>query len=151
VLILALVMVSFFLLSGATLTTALIMTRRRRIELERRLRVAAGAPDLGAHHLNLWRPMHGPKLDRRLRSVFTAGHKHTWGMNSSGARLLVTALGAATPIFLVTAFGFGWSLWLSSLTATVAAFMLPRTLLLRQQKEAEQQFSELFPDAVVAI
>ena len=44
-----------------------------------------------------------------------------------------------------------WSAWIGTPAAIAVGYLLPRTILLRQQKAAEAQFTELFPDAVVAI
>ena len=148
---LALLMFGLFLLSGGALTIALILTRRRRIDLEQRLRVAAGAPAAPKDEVELWRRSRGQGWDSRVRRAFTIGHAYSWGMTSGSVRLLATAAVAGTITFFVTGPLLGWPASLSGPATLAVALMAPRAILLRQQKQAEQQFGELFPDAVVSI
>jgi len=150
-LMIGLVMFGLFALSGGAMVLALVFTRRERLAIERRLRVAAGTPAIGDDELELWRRAHGPGLDARVRRVFAIGRPYTWGMTRGAAGLLIVAAAAAA----ITIFGaivlLAWPAWLSGVAAIGIAFVLPRAILIRQQREAEAQFSELFPDAVVAI
>lgn len=145
----ALIMMMLFLLSGGTLILALLMSRRARLDLDRRVKLAAAASVQPAR-LDILRQARAPRFDARVRQIFV-GKKAIWGMKSSGLRLLIFAAVAGGLTLLVTYVGFGWPLWLAGPLVLLAGFMLPRTILLRQQKQAEQLFTDLFPDAVVAI
>lgn len=147
----AFIMFALFAASAAALGVALVLTRRERLAIERRLRVAAGAAVTGPDEFELWRHSRARNWDGRVRRFFTVGHPYSWGMTTGSVRLFTTAAAAGA----VTIFGTGtllaWPGWLSGTIAIAIAFALPRTILLRQQNQAEQEFSELFPDAVVAI
>jgi tight adherence protein B len=146
-----LIMFGLFALSGGALVLALMLTRRRRIEIERRLRVAAGAPTADPGRSDLWQRSRGQTWDSRVRRAFTLGHAYSWGMTSGGAGLMTAAAGSGAVAMFVADALLIWPTWISGLIAIAAAYLLPRTILLRQQRKAEQQFTDLFPDAVVAI
>lgn len=150
-LLLGLIMFGLFAVSGGALALALVLTRRQRLEIERRLRLAAGTVISDSDQLDLWRRSRARSLDSRVRQAFTVGHAYSWGMSRGSVSLLTIALGAGTTATFVTGMLLAWPTSISALTALAAAYMLPRAILLRQQKDAERQFGELFPDAVVAI
>lgn len=145
----ALMMMLLFLLSGGALTMALLISRRARLELERRVKLASAAGPQTAP-IDLLRQARSPRFDARLRHAFV-GARPIWGMKSGGLRLMILAGAAGGLTLVVTHFSFGWPLWLSGPLVLLAGFMPPRSILLRQQKQAEQVFTDLFPDAVVAI
>lgn len=149
-LIFALTMMIIFVVSGGALIAALMISRRGRLALERRIKLAAMATGTTPARADLLRQTRTPRFDTRLRRAFV-GNRPIWGMKTSGLSLLAMASVTAAVVFLVTYFGFHWPLWLVTPLALAAAFVLPRVILLRQQKQADQQFTDLFPDAVVAI
>lgn len=150
-LMLGLFMFGLFAVSAGALVVALVLTRRERLAIDRRLRVAAGSPATGPDELELWRRSRGHSFDNRIRRVFTVGQPYSWGMTAGGLRLLsISAVAAAVTIFAVKIL-LAWPAWLGGLAGIAVAFALPRAILVRQQKAAEAQFNELFPDAVVAI
>jgi len=149
-LVFALAMVLLFVVSGAALLAALILSRRERLELERRVGLAAAATGAAPQRMDLLRAARSPRFDTRMRRAFV-GSRPIWGMKASGARLLIMAAIAGGVVLLIAYAGFHWPLWLVVPLVLVAAFVLPRVILLRQQKQADQQFTDLFPDAVVAI
>lgn len=148
-LLIALLMMLLFLISGGALFVALLISRRARLELDRRVKLASAA-DVTPAHLDILRQIRGPRFDTKLRRAFV-GKRPIWGMKSRASRLLAAAIAAGGVTLLITHIGFGWPLWLSGPLVLLTGFMLPRALLLRQQKQAEQLFTDLFPDAVVAI
>lgn len=149
-LVVALGMVLMFAVSGGALVAALVISRRKRLTLENRVSLAAVAAGKAPAPADPLRQTRTARFDIRMRRIFS-GNRPTWGMKASGPNVLVMAAAAAIAVLLVAYAGFGWPLWLVMPTAMSAAFALPRAVLLRQQKTADQQFTDLFPDAVIAI
>lgn len=149
-LLFALTMTLIFVVSGGTLFAALVVSRRERLALDRRVKLAASSTGTTMVRMDLLRQARTQRFDARLRRAF-AGNRPIWGMTTSGLSLLAMAAVAAAVVLLVTYVVFHWPLWLITPLAAAAAFMLPRAVLLRQQRAADQQFTDLFPDAVVAI
>lgn len=150
-LLVGLAMFGLFAVSAGALVVALVLTRRERLALDRRLRVAAGAPTTGPDEFELWRRSRTRNWDSRVRRFFTLGQPYSWGMTTGSFRLLSIAVAAAAVAIFGVKILLAWPAWLSGLAGIAVAFVLPRTLLIRQQRAAEAQFSEMFPDAVVAI
>ncbi len=150
-LLLGLIMFGLFAVSGGALVFALVLTRRERLAIERRLRTAAGAAATGPDELELWRRSKGQNWDSRVRHAFTVGQPYSWGMTAGSLRLLSMAAVAAAVTIVGINILLAWPAWISGLAGIAVGFALPRAILVRQQREAEAQFSELFPDAVVAI
>lgn len=146
----ALAMMVMFFLSGGALIGALMISRRKRLTLEHRVRLAASSAGAAPTRMDLLRQTRTPQFNARLRRAFV-GKRPIWGMKTGGLTLLMMAAVAAAVVLLITYAGFHWPLWLVIPLALAAAFGLPRVILLRQQKEADRQFTDLFPDAVVAI
>ncbi len=146
-----LIVVLIFAISGGALFAALIMSRRGRLELERRVALAVGTRGGGRIAIDAWLRAQSPAFDPRVHHFFTAGRGQTWGMKSGATRLLFIAAVAGFIVWLLTFIAFGWSLWLAVPLTLAAAYGTPRIMLLRQQRDAERQFTDLFPDAVVAM
>ncbi|MCK9915526.1 type II secretion system F family protein [Microbacteriaceae bacterium K1510] len=149
-LLFALTMMMLFFVSGGALIGALVISRRKRLTLEHRVTLAAATAGTAPTRRDLLLQTRTPQFDARLRRVFV-GNRPIWGMKTGGLALLVMAAVAAAIVLLITYAGFHWPLWLVIPLALAAAFALPRVVLLRQQKAADRQFTDLFPDAVVAI
>jgi tight adherence protein B len=90
-------------------------------------------------------------FDARVRKIFAAGAPRAWGMTSSAINLLIISAvcGIGVSQFFTRAVGLAW--WLGLAIGVFVAFMVPRSLLLRQQRSAEAKFMDLFPDAVDTI
>jgi tight adherence protein B len=137
---------------GLALTiAALVAAGGRKAELARRLSLVAGKPGEKVTPVLERLAIQGGEIDDRLRKLFTVGMSHTWGMKAGSLALCAVAAGAATVAWGVSFRIFGLSLPLALATAGAVAFLLPRMILVRQQKRAERQFSEVFPDAVDTI
>lgn len=150
-LLLGLAMFGLFAVSGGALSLALVLTRRQRLEVDRRLRLAAGANATDSEEIEFLEGLRARNWDNHVRHAFTIGHAYSWSMTKGSFSLLAIAAGTGAVVIFVAGVLLAWPPWISGLIAAGAAFMLPRAILLRQQKAAEHQFSELFPDAVVAI
>lgn len=141
------------LMGTAIIAGAFMMTPNAAVEMDRRIGLVA-APIRGKTAGGIGgaaRKREGPTFDARVRKVFAIGAKYDWGMRSSAVNLLLmsTICGIAVSHFLALAVGFAW---LAAAAAGVsAAFFIPRTLLLRQQRGAENRFMDLFPDSIDTI
>lgn len=134
------------LLGAATLIGAYMATRRQLEEIDRRVDlVAATKPSITAGN---WLVTRSKKLDLAMRTIFAAGTARTWGMSSGALKLIVAAAIAAGAVWLLTGTALGMSFWFAAPLTAVSGYMLPRLLLLREQKHTESAFSEFFPDAV---
>ena len=146
---LQLAVVLALVVSCALLVAALQFTRRARLEFESRVNLVAVQP------LDKVKEASGPPLSARLgwlneaaRLAFSVGARYRWGMQISGLALLGSATGAASVLWLLAYTFLGHSVWFASLLGLLAFFLVPRRLLLRQQKRAERQFMEQLPGAI---
>ena len=142
----------FFLLSGITLTAALTLTRRHRLELGRRVTLVAPATTAQSGEMTaLAQQERTEELNERLRRLFTFGLARTWGMTTGAtALILISALSAAAG-WLIVHVALGLPVYFAVPLTALVTVAIPRTIILRQQKRADGEFSELFPDSVVAI
>jgi tight adherence protein B len=145
------VLPAVILLMGALIiASAFVMTPNASAELERRIGLVAAseAGKPSGQAAGAAKKRQGPSFDARIHKVFAVGQARTWGMHSSAlSLLLMTALcGLGVFHFLARAVGLAW--WIALALALAAALMLPRSILLRQQRSAENRFMDLFPDAV---
>lgn len=141
------------LIGTLIIASAFIVTPNRANEMERRIGLVA-APAAGRSSdalIGSLEKNEGPLLDRRVRQVFAVGTAYHWGMRSGAARLLVisAAAGFGATLFMLRAVSL--PLWVAALVGLVAAFLVPRSLLKRQQRRAESQFMDLFPDSIDTI
>lgn len=148
--LLALVLV--FLGSGA-LAAALMMSRRARLELEQRVNLVASVSEAKAPPQTLigMAKEKTKKFDAILTRVFAFGLKNTWGMHMSSIALLMAAAIGGVVMWLMTSRFFGFSPLPSIALSVPVMYFAPRVMLARQQKKAERDFTEMFPDAVDTI
>jgi tight adherence protein B len=151
VLLPALVTTLFLLVIAAAWVSALVMTRRTRIAMERRVSLvsSAVAPAV-VHDQAATSALHQALLaaGTRVRRLFTLGTAHRWGMRVNSPTLIVVACLAAAGGWVATHTALQFPYWIA-IPATVAGFwMAPRMLLQRQQRRTEQQFMVQFPDAI---
>ena len=145
--VLALVLLLFGVL---VLTAALMMSRRRRLEMERRLNLVAGIREtlVTAETLGGLLKVRSKEFDVKVRRIFTIGIKRTWAMQINSLTLLLVAALSAGGVWILTYHFFDLSLLLSTAVSLFASFIVPRLLLSRQQKRTERKFIDLFPEAV---
>jgi tight adherence protein B len=139
----------FFLLSGIALSAALTLTRRHRLELERRVTLVA--PAVRSELAALTQQERARALDERLRRLFTFGLTRTWGMTTGATGLILIGAASAAVGWLIVRVALGLPVYFAVPLAAVVTIAIPRMIILRQQKRADGEFSDLFPDAVVAI
>lgn len=146
-----LLILGIFILSGGTLAAALWLTRRERLDRERRLALVARPLAGQAETAGTWLKARASRLDVRLQRLFVGRSTATWGMTLGATSLLIFAVVGAAVAWALTNTLFGIPYWLAGPAAVTGAFSLPRMMLRRQQAKADGAFTDLFPDAVDAI
>ena len=142
------------LLGVALLAAAVLSRKRARLERDRRASLIAGARSAPAKKPDAFGGLLKAKtnpFDARVRALLTVGKKRTWAMTSGSFRLLLVAGTAAGGAWNLTLNVFGFSPLIAGAACLAAGFLVPRTVLSREQKKAEKRFAELFPDAVDTI
>jgi tight adherence protein B len=142
-----------FMLVGMGLAIALVSVRRTRRELERRTGLVSGRCRSASSHgaasaEELREPDWRDQLGARLRAVFSVGLARTWGTRAAPLVLLVAWAGGACVTWLALRSGLHMSTWVSLAGALAASFLAPRSLLKREQSQADYKFMESFPDAI---
>lgn len=151
-LMVAAAMLALFVLSGGALIGALMLSRRARLEMESRVRLVAAASEIRlGETVDFWLQARSKRFDEKLRRLFTLGRARTWGMKTTGVGLSGMVLLIAATTWLLTRLALGLPILFAVPLTALVAFLIPRAILLRQQKQAERQFTDLFPDAVTAI
>ncbi|MHB8887045.1 MAG: type II secretion system F family protein [Methylovirgula sp.] len=129
---------------------ALVIGRKMRLALEQRVNLVATsteapvAPDVFGGLLKVQMK----KFDAKVHRIFTLGIKRTWAMQINSLTLLLVAAVSYVGAWLMAHRLFGFPALLATALSLPAAFFIPRFFLKRQQKQAELEFTDLFPDAV---
>lgn len=139
------------LLGAAILTAALMLSRSARLEMEKRMAHIAVGRSTATETTDAFGGLlkaGTKKFDEQVRNLFTVGIKRTWAMRTGSLTLLLAAAISAAAVWLVTYDFFRLSPLLSTAVCLYASFMVPRSILAGEQKRTENQFTDLFPDAV---
>ncbi len=138
-----------FLFTALALLVMLVAVRKKRREMERRVKLVAAPvkPQAGAQVSQPDTGLSG-KLGELLKTLLTFGAGYSWGMRAGPPQLALIALVSAAAAWLVTARGFDLPIWAVALATAAGLAIGPRTILLRQQDRANRDFTALFPDAV---
>jgi tight adherence protein B len=142
---------ALILLTGAvTIAGAFVMTTNAGVEMDRRIGLVA-APTPGKSAGIAAQKRQGLTFDARVRRIYAVRAKYDWGMRSGAVNLLLMSAISALAVsqFLALLVGFAWQP--AAGAGLAAAFFVPRSLLLRQQRSAENLFMDLFPDAIDTI
>lgn len=142
---------ALLLLSGGALTGALMLSRRARLEREQRIALVATPEARQVDVLGTWLKGRSSAIDLQVRRIFAAGAETVWGMEFGALPLIVIALAGAVAAWVMTRTVFGLPLWIVVPAAGAFGYLVPRLVLMRQQKKVARAFSDLFPDAVDAI
>lgn len=86
--------------------------------------------------------------DARLRGLFTYGMDRLWGVTASGGGLLVAGSVAGTLGWLAVRLASAAPLSVAAVAAAAGFYLVPRLVVRRQQKKAEELFAERFPDVI---
>ena len=132
----------------AVLGIALDMRRKEQVEVRRHLDLVAtvsGASGTTAARVRAkWHTL----VNERLRRIFTVGVTYVWGMHSGALFVLTVAAGSGAFTWIIADHTFGHTQWLAASLSAVAFFLVPRIILIRQQRNAERQFMALFPNGI---
>jgi tight adherence protein B len=142
-------LVLLLLSSGALLATALKLSRKARLDLEHRVNLVVGPSPRESKAIS--RPQRSERpawIDEAMRRFFCIGVPYRWGVRIGGLVLLGVATASAGLIWLLGYRVLGHSIWLASLLGVLTFFLVPRQLLIREQRRAERQFMDLFPNAI---
>jgi tight adherence protein B len=135
--------------SAAALFIALMDTRKRRLALDGRVGLIGGLPRARREEPEAApAPTRLAEIALGVRRVFSLGMKRDWGVRTSVAVLLPLGLVAGAAAWLALAFGLRLPPILALPLAAASFIALPRAVIAREQRQAEQQFTTLFPDAV---
>lgn len=142
-----------FLLTGVLIILAAFTTAPSASkEMQRRVGLVSGTPETSKKALAQDEmEREASEFDLWMRRVFAVAARQTWGMRMSGVTLLLVAAvsGLALLAFAHRAVGLSWLIAVPG--GLAVAFLMPRWLLLKQQRRAEAKFTDLFPDAVDSI
>jgi len=83
-----------------------------------------------------------------IRRGLTVGMPYRWGMRAGPITLILIALGGGGIAWFMLHMLFHVSLWIALPLTAAAVFFTPRQILKHQQEVAEQEFLNLFPDAI---
>jgi tight adherence protein B len=138
--------------SISIIALGLFVQRRKQREIEQRLSllpksaaIKKAEPPLAAQ------PSAGPTNLAKVQRFLLLDSDQPWEMETSLARLMLAAIVGAGSIWLKCRYLFGLPVSIAAIAALCAAYLVPRFLLIREQKRVEKAFSALFPDAVDAI
>jgi tight adherence protein B len=130
-----------------------VATPNTRVEMDRRIGLIAGpsAAKVSSSPAFSLEKRKGPVFDGTVRRFFSLGAPYRWGMKASGAKLILfgAAFGIAATLFTLRAVSL--SLGIAVTVGVATAFLVPRSMLLKQQRKAEALFQDLFPDAIDTI
>lgn len=142
---------ALLLLSGGALVGALMLSRKARLEREQRIGLVAVPEPRPVDALGAWLKGRSSEFDVRLQWFFAAGTETVWGMELGALSLIVVALIAVAVAWTLARVVFGLQLWLVVPVMLGFSYLIPRLVLLRQQRKIMRAFSDLFPDAIDAI
>ena len=137
------------LLGALIIAGAFIWTPNTAVEMNRRIGMVARTPIVQPDAITgSAEKRDGPLFDRRIRQLYSLGTTCRWGMQSSGAKVLLISAASGVSAMLFTQRAVSLPLWIAITVGFIVAWFLPRILLLRQQEKAENKFLDLFPDAI---
>lgn len=142
--------ISLLFAGAMALAAALMDTRRARLEVEQRVKLITPiAQTRAANDSSVARlQARAKELDAHFRSIFAFGVVHRWAMKTGSLVLIISAIVSATIMWLLVDRALGLSAWFTLPACILASFLLPRTILMREQRSAERKFADMFPDAV---
>jgi tight adherence protein B len=136
-------------IGGLLVFTFTQIERSERRGYARRVDLMTGRPVLETNHLDRAEAL--ARSARRLawlRLPFSLGLARTWGVKLSATLTYLYAVAGAAMAWLLLRGLLHMPTWSVGLSAAAMFLILPRLMLLRQQRRAEGQFAELFPDTI---
>jgi tight adherence protein B len=83
-----------------------------------------------------------------LRALFTFRMRRSWGVHANPLYLLVAGVVAAAAIWMLGRVAHHVPAYVIAIGAAGGFFLLPRMILMREQRRSDAQFAELLPDAI---
>ena len=83
-----------------------------------------------------------------LRSLFTFRMRRSWGVHTNPFYLLMAGVVAAAAIWLIGRAAHHLPGYFPAIAAAGGFFLLPRFILIREQRRSDAQFAALLPDAI---
>jgi tight adherence protein B len=153
VLVPALIAVTLVLGGMVVLTGAYVMTSRARLAVDQRVNLVARTAAIASRDESGISSLQAAlsELDRRIRAIFAVGVAYTWGMKSGSLTLVLVAILSAAGTWFLVGRTFGFSALITVPTCMLVAFLVPRNILLVQQRGADRAFTNVFPDAVDSV
>lgn len=139
-----------FLLAGGVIIIAVGMSAPHSSkEMQRRVGLVAGGPaEPRKKSATEENPDQDSAFDLLMRAVFAAPARQTWAMKMRGVTLVLIATTMGAILMVLTQRWSGLSWWTAAPVGIAGGYLVPRWLLLKQQRRAEAKFTDLFPDAL---
>ena len=83
-----------------------------------------------------------------LRSLFAFRMRRSWGVFANPVYLLVAGIVAAAGVWLLGGVARDLPGYVAPIGAAVSFFLVPRIILMMEQRRSDAQFAELLPDAI---
>jgi tight adherence protein B len=153
VLVPALIAVTLVLGGMVVLTGAYVMTSRARLAVDQRVNLVARTAAIASRDESGISSLQAAlsELDRRIRAIFAVGVAYTWGMKSGSLTLVLVAILSAAGTWFLVGRTFGFSALITVPACMLVAFLVPRNILLVQQRGADRAFTNVFLDAVDSV
>jgi tight adherence protein B len=134
------------IVGGAMLLAVVLTGRTRERALVRRTDLIAPASRQIARRM-AGRARRTRVLDR-LRLLFAFRMRRSWGVAAAPGQLLLLAIGGAAALSLLGRFALRQPAPIAALCGAMGFFLVPRIILIREQRRADRRFAELLPDAI---
>ncbi len=148
-----LIAVTLVLGGMAVLASAYVMTSRARLAVDKRVNLVAGTTAVTQKDETVTSSLQAALLDLdvRIRAFFAAGIAYRWGMKTGSLTLVLVAILSAASTWFLVGKTFGFSALIAVPACLLVGFLLPRNILLFQQRGADRAFTRVFPDAVDSV
>ncbi|HLY45707.1 MAG TPA: type II secretion system F family protein [Stellaceae bacterium] len=139
----------FILVGGLAMLGVVLASQASERTLAGRVELARGGPAQKAEAAD---PEARPSaLERGLaavQSMFMFRMRRQWGVATRPLFLLVVGFGAAIIVWVLLSFATHAASYVALLSAIAAFFLVPRLIIMREQRRADRLFSELLPDGI---
>jgi tight adherence protein B len=88
------------------------------------------------------------RIMRALKMLFAFRMRRSWGISAAPSLLLSVAASTATAMWALGHLVMDLAADITTIAAAVGFFLVPRAMLVRQQRRADAAFAELLPDGI---
>lgn len=138
----------FILVGGLALLGVVLASQASERTLAGRVELARGGP---VQKMEAADPEAPSALERGLGSVqsmFMFRMRRQWGVTTRPLFLLFVGFGGAIIVWVVLSFATHVASYVALLCSVAAFFLVPRLIIMREQRRADRLFSELLPDGI---